>query len=64
MTDSYNMSMRKFLKQVGVTSQQAIEEALRNAEGKGPFAVKATITIEELGLSHDITGEIREGDGA
>ena len=25
----FNMSMRKFLKQVGVTSQQAIEEGLR-----------------------------------
>ena len=29
MTDAFNMSMRKFLKQVGVTSQQAIEEGLR-----------------------------------
>ncbi|MDP5083976.1 MAG: DUF6494 family protein, partial [Yoonia sp.] len=27
MSDDFNMSMRKFLKQVGVTSQQAIEEA-------------------------------------
>ena len=27
MDDQFNMSMRKFLKQVGVTSQQAIEEA-------------------------------------
>lgn len=25
MSDDFNMSMRKFLKQVGVTSQQAIE---------------------------------------
>ena len=31
MSDDFNMSMRKFLKQVGVTSQQAIEEGLRNA---------------------------------
>ena len=29
MTEEFNMSMRKFLKQVGVTSQQAIEEGLR-----------------------------------
>mgnify|MGYP001011920392 CR=1 FL=1 len=28
MSDDQNMSMRKFLKQVGVTSQQAIEEAM------------------------------------
>ena len=29
MSDDFNMTMRKFLKQVGVTSQQAIEEAQR-----------------------------------
>ena len=36
MSDDFNMSMRKFLKQVGVTSQQAIEEAARDkgVEGK------------------------------
>ena len=28
MSEDFNMSMRKFLKQVGVTSQQAIENAL------------------------------------
>ncbi|MFT6683030.1 MAG: hypothetical protein ACJAQV_000181, partial [Loktanella salsilacus] len=31
--DTFNMSMRKFLKQVGVTSQQAIEEAMRAKGG-------------------------------
>ena len=30
MNDDFNMSMRKFLKQVGVTSK-AIEDALRDA---------------------------------
>ncbi len=60
MSDSYNMSMRKILKQVGVTSQQAIEEALRGAEdsgGKG-YAVKMVLTIDELGLTHEVTGTI------
>ena len=28
--DKFNMSMRKFLKQVGVTSQQKIEDAVRH----------------------------------
>jgi len=28
--DQFNISMRKFLKSVGVTSQQKIEEAVRN----------------------------------
>ena len=29
--DRFNMSMRKFLKQVGVTTQQAIEDKVRAA---------------------------------
>ena len=59
MSDEFNMSMRKFLKQVGVTSQQAIEEAMRNAETAGKtYEVKALITIEELGLTHEVTGKI------
>ncbi|WP_343504693.1 DUF6494 family protein [Alloyangia pacifica] len=60
MSDDFNMSMRKFLKQVGVTSQQAIEEAMRGSDTAGKsFAVKAVITIEELGLAHEVTGEIK-----
>ena len=62
MSDDFNMSMRKFLKQVGVTSQQAIETAVREAGGKGDYAVKAVITIEELGLTHEVTGTIK-GEG-
>ena len=38
MSDDFNMSMRKFLKQVGVTSQQAIEEAMRE-NGARPLLV-------------------------
>lgn len=61
MSEDFNMSMRKFLKQVGVTSQQAIEEALRNApnDAQPPYAIKATITIEALGLEHVVTGELK-----
>ena len=39
--DKFNMSMRKFLKQVGVTSQQKIEDAVR-ASGKTSGKVKVT----------------------
>ncbi|SPF81678.1 DUF6494 family protein [Pseudoprimorskyibacter insulae] len=60
MPDEFNMSMRKFLKQVGVTSQQAIEEALRNSDAAGKtYSVKAVVTIEELGMTHEVTGEIK-----
>ena len=63
--DAFNMSMRKFLKQVGVTSQQQIEQAIRAAStgrtGSGPVKVRAVITIPELGMEHVIEGEIATG---
>ena len=62
MNDQFNMSMRKFLKQVGVTSQQAIEEALRKAgtddiSGKS-FEATVVLKIEGLDLEHTVKGEI------
>ncbi len=63
MSDDFNMSMRKFLKQVGVTSQQAIEDAVRNADSAGKsYAVKAVITIDELDMTHEVNGTIASGD--
>jgi hypothetical protein len=52
--------MRKFLKQVGVTSQQAIEDALRKAgdtSGK-TFEAKVVLTIDGLEVEHVVTGKI------
>lgn len=61
MDDDFNMSLRKFLKQVGVTSQQAIEEAVRKA-GTGAsgktLTARATICIPEIGLTHEVSGSI------
>ncbi|THH34845.1 hypothetical protein E4Z66_17965 [Aliishimia ponticola] len=63
MSDDFNMSMRKFLKQVGVTSQQAIEDAMRGADTAGKsYAVRAVITIEELDMTHEVTGTIQGQD--
>lgn len=62
--DVFNMQIRKFLKNVGVTSQREIEGAIRDAIASGKLSgtesvpVKATLTIEGLGLSTDITGSI------
>lgn len=64
MSDDFNMSMRKFLKQVGVTSQQAIEEGLRNTPevaGK-TFEARVVLTVPGLGVTHEVTGTIK-GDG-
>ena len=59
MSDEFNMSMRKFLKQVGVTSQQAIEEAMRNADTAGKsFEAKMVLTIDGVDLEHVVTGKI------
>ena len=60
MSDDFNMSMRKFLKQVGVTSQRAIEDGMRGQDTAGrQFTAKAVITIEELGVAHEVTGIIK-----
>jgi len=60
--DRFNMSMRKFLKQVGVTSQQKIEDAVR-ASGRtsGKVKVTATVTAADIGLDHAVEGEIDLG---
>lgn len=59
MSNDLNMSIRKFLKQVGVTSQQAIEEALRTSENKsGPFEATVTLKIDGLEIEHVVTGTI------
>ena len=61
MNEDFNMSMRKFLKQVGVTSQQAIEEALRDAEN-GEYEIQAEISIASLGMVHMVSGTIKRGE--
>ena len=66
MDDKLNMSMRKFLKQVGVTSQQAIEEAMREAGPKAAgksHPIRMVLTIEGLDMEHVVEGEI-EGPAA
>jgi hypothetical protein len=59
--EAFNMSMRKFLKRLGVTSQQEIEKAVWAKQPKGPVRVRATVSIPELGLEHVVEGEIATG---
>jgi hypothetical protein len=57
--EKFNMSMRKFLKQVGVTSQQEIEKAVRkSSRNDGRIAVKVVLTAGDIGLEHVVEGEI------
>lgn len=62
--DVLNMSLRKFLKKVGVTGQREIEQAVRNAldvgrlRGKEKLAAEMRLTIPAVGLDVVIDGEI------
>ena len=61
--DKFNMSMRKYLKQVGVTSQQEIERVVRESKlaGQGKLKVKMVLTAEGTPLKHVVEGEIELG---
>jgi len=62
--DVFNMQLRKFLKTVGVTSQREIENTIRGAIAEGTLAgnetikAKVILSIEGLGLSKEIEGDI------
>ena len=62
--DVFNMSIRKFLKKVGVTSQREIEAAVREAvadgrlKGEETLTATVTLTLEKVGLSVNIDGDV------
>ena len=62
--EKFNISMRKFLKEVGVTSQQAVERVVREEKlaGKGKLKVKMVLTGEGTILRHVVEGEIDLSD--
>jgi hypothetical protein len=65
--DAFNMSVRKFLKQVGISGQREIENAVRQARsngslsGKETLPAKATITLGQTSLNLVVEGEIELG---
>jgi hypothetical protein len=62
--DTFNVSIRKFLKQVGITSQREIEQAVRAAlsggrlKGNEALPAKVTLSVEGVALSVEIEGTI------
>ncbi|MEI3855407.1 MULTISPECIES: DUF6494 family protein [Ensifer] len=57
--DAFNMSIRKFLKEVGLTSQRKIEETVREGQvGGKKLKVRITLTAEGTSLNHVVDGEI------
>jgi hypothetical protein len=60
--DRFNMSVRKFLKQVGVTSQREIERIVRERRlDKGKLKVKVLLTAAGTDLNHVVEEEIDLG---
>ena len=62
--DVFNMSLRKFLKKVGVTSQREIEKAVRSAIDKGQLrgdetlSAEVTLKVNGVELTEKIDGNI------
>ena len=62
--ETFNISIRKFLKMVGVSSQREIEQAVARALADGRVAADADmkaevrLTVPELGLDVTIDGTI------
>lgn len=61
--EALNMSIRKFLKKVGITSQREIEKAMNQANDGGgldgnPVKVSVTLQCDLIGEPLHIDGEI------
>jgi hypothetical protein len=57
--DRFNMAIRKFLKEVGVTSQREIEKAVRDAKIEGrTIRLKVTLASDDVPLHHVVETEI------
>jgi len=63
--EALNMSIRRFLKTVGVNSQLAIEKAVQKAVAEGrlkgneAFPAAMSLTISKLDINVKFDGEIR-----
>ena len=63
--ETFNLSIRKFLKIVGINSQREIEQAVRKAvdegriQGDETFPASVTLAVPGLNLNFKIDGEIK-----
>jgi len=63
--ETFNLSIRKFLKMVGVNSQREIEQAVARAMAAGAiagtesFPAKVTLEVAGLKLNVNFDGEIK-----
>ena len=65
--DVFNTSIRKLLKEFGVTAQREIEKAVRQAvaehrlKGSERLPAKLTLSIPTVGLTHIIESDVDLG---
>jgi outer membrane receptor for Fe3+-dicitrate len=65
--EAFNLSTRRFLKQLGVTSQREIEQGVRDQidqgglQGNERLAARATVTVDGLPEPIIVEGEIALG---
>lgn len=61
--DRFNQSLRRFLKEVGISSQREIERLVRERDlgGEGKLRVQMVLTAEGTDLRHQVDGEIDLG---
>jgi Family of unknown function (DUF6494) len=63
--ETFNLSIRKFLKMVGINSQREIEQAVASAlasgaiKGTESFPAKVTLVVAGVGIDVSFDGEIR-----
>lgn len=63
--ETFNLSIRKFLKMVGVNSQREIEQAVQKAleqktiDGSETLVARVTLEMPALGLKVPFSGEIK-----
>jgi hypothetical protein len=63
--ETFNLSIRKFLKMVGVNSQREMEQSVQKAlmdgklQGTESIPVKCTLEIPSLGVKVPFEGEMR-----
>jgi 16S rRNA U516 pseudouridylate synthase RsuA-like enzyme len=63
--DRFNIDVRKFLKEVGVTSQREIERIVREGQVKGgTLKLRMTLTAENTALQHVVERTINVEDKA
>lgn len=60
--DEFNLSIRKFLKKVGITSQREIEKSIRSALSEGRLSDDSLVNVSvKLSIEHLVEDIVIDG---